>query len=104
MARGGDPGAVRPAGSPEYARYAGFWLRLVALLLDWAILAVPQFLYLALLGAVMTATERNQSVQQAVVVGGGVLLVVLVAVFSAGMESSSFQATPGKMIMGLSVV
>src|SRR3954469_15403860 len=97
------PGGVGPGGRPRYAGYAGFWIRAVALLVDWLILLIPQFLYIALIGAVMAAFGGNESLGYSIAIGGYLSLIVLIAVFCAAMESSPLQGTPGKLVLGLQV-
>jgi uncharacterized RDD family membrane protein YckC len=97
------PGYVEPGGRPKYSGYAGFWIRSVALLLDWLILTIPQFLYIVLIGAAMMAFEGNESLEHAIAIGGYISLIVLIALFCAGMESSRLQGTPGKLVLGLQV-
>jgi uncharacterized RDD family membrane protein YckC len=90
-------------------RYAGFWLRFVAAFLD-AILVqavvVPVAMVLSVVFAVVGSTTRQWS-------GGGFpmahfgfiwLFSLLVSwIYEATMESSSRQATLGKMILGMKV-
>lgn len=90
--------------------YAGFWRRLVAAILDQVILTVGRALVygaLALLvySVIQFAEMRSYEVPIFSVLGG--LLVVLdiwlTWIFFALMESSGYQATPGKLALGIRV-
>lgn len=86
-----------------YTGYAGFWRRFVALLIDLMIL------WMASLGVMVTAfvvlplTARNPGVSQTAVVVLYLLLLGGLVTYFAGMESSSEQATLGKMALGIKV-
>ena len=96
--------------------YAGFWLRFVALILDAIILAIPMGFALALLvigfGLSMPFHRFHPGeFHDALFAGAGVhffLSIALIAfvlnwIYFAIFESSTWQATPGKMILGLYV-
>ena len=68
--------------------YAGFWVRLVAFIIDAVVLAVVGFV----LGLVIA--DRSTESLASTVVGW---------LYYAGMESSARQATLGKMALGLAV-
>jgi uncharacterized RDD family membrane protein YckC len=67
--------------------YGGFWVRWLALLIDSVILFVPVLILRGLLGNV-----------------GSFLIIVGYWLYFALFESSSWQATPGKRMLGLAVV
>jgi uncharacterized RDD family membrane protein YckC len=108
--------------NPPTARYAGFWLRFVAFIIDWfalslagAIIAVPIILAILALGVGMSGIESPwEFLEQGkmMMVGGIIGLIILMIMFSivlhwlyyALMESSRFGGTLGKMALGLRVV
>jgi len=123
---GGAPTAMPPARSPGVAAayaasaearrpvyYAGFWLRFVAYLIDiviiWIVM-IPIFLvFSAMFGLSMASMARNPDEMAA---GGSMvgvfLLIEAVAVvgvwlYYAFTESSAWQGTIGKKILGLRV-
>lgn len=92
--------AAMPEGQPRAVRYAGFWLRAVAVLLDGIIFFI---------GALVVTFVLS-------LVAGGLLdpdttaLWLLYAfsflgnwLFYAGFEASAYRATPGKRLLGLAV-
>lgn len=96
--------------------YAGFWLRLVAHIIDNFVLAIPLvtlvvFLILATgLSVVLQELHPGESPEEVIAaVGVGFILLgagVLVAanwLYYAIFESSAWQATPGKKALGLFV-
>ena len=114
MASGSGEGVVAvyapAAARPVY--YAGFWLRFVAYLLDivaiW-IVALPIYLVLgAALGLSMSSIARNPDAMAVSSALGGILLFegcVLIGVwlYYAFLESSAWQGTLGKKVLGLRV-
>jgi uncharacterized RDD family membrane protein YckC len=90
--------------------YAGFWLRVVAAIIDSFVLGIPLgiFAFLLILSAVpfLTHTQDMMAVMTTILPRLFFLLVVyLVAswLYWALMESSSWQATLGKKALGLRV-
>lgn len=86
--------------------YAGFWIRVGAYLIDWVILSVVQFGILAIFGesafdAAATAASASASSDSFLV---NLIVLILGVVYFVGFESSSWQATLGKMALGLVVV
>ena len=111
------PGAVSPHWLPPVTRaYAGFWLRLVAHLIDALLLGavagailVPMFL-LTGLGGFLSAIEHNHEPDPAVIASfiSSIALLALVSVlgswlYYAYFESSDWQGTVGKKVMNLMV-
>jgi len=116
-----SPAAARPygyvasAGFPA-AAYAGFWLRVVAHLID-GLLAGIGFVILAMIGIAMVGVGHFKNLAQGAnrpddfftpdVIGIVFVLVtgtvVMVWLYYAGMESSVYQGTLGKMALGLIV-
>ena len=88
--------------------YGGFWIRVVATIIDGIILRVvvsPIRMIFAGLGLTGTMMSGGPHIGLAFL-GGGVTLLALVFgswLYEAFMESSSYQATLGKMIFGMKV-
>ncbi|HSU69209.1 MAG TPA: RDD family protein, partial [Tepidisphaeraceae bacterium] len=87
--------------------YAGFWWRLLAYIIDEAILWLPNYviqsgLELALRGG-LPMPRGNSSLLPMMTVSGGFVPMVLEWLYFALMESSSWQGTVGKKICGLVV-
>ena len=93
-----------PAPAPSHA-YAGFWRRFAAALIDTAMLLVGTFILIVLveffvvLGLVSSGQQLTDEsyVGSLLVVSG--ILIVLVWLYYAGLESSAWQATIGKRLM-----
>lgn len=120
---GAPPLATPVATMPAYPAqvvvaqpYAGFWLRLVAYIIDTAILCLGFILLIGLVAAFVGAgffRGLGQDVNTAQnVVAPVVVLMVMMFVFVsiaggwiyyAWFESSQYQATPGKLALGLFV-
>ncbi len=95
------------------ARYGGFWIRVVAFIIDFIIVRVVLFPFKAMFGLGglaaggfgMNGFHRGMSLPY-LIFGGGILAVLTIAaswLYEALMESSSYQATLGKMIFGMKV-
>jgi uncharacterized RDD family membrane protein YckC len=112
-----SPGAVSPHWLPPVTRaYAGFWLRLVAHLIDGLLIGavcgaifVPMF-FLTGLGGFLRAMEHNSQPDPAVIASfvASIALLVLASVlgswlYYAYFESSDWQASVGKKVMNLVV-
>lgn len=97
------PGYSQP-GAYAYARYGGFWMRVLASILD-SILLGAAFVPLGFLFAAPMMTGDWHPGMPAGVLGFGVgpLWYGVKLVYHAAMESSSHQATIGKLICGLRV-
>lgn len=99
--------------------YAGFWLRFVAYVIDCIIIYVVQsFLFIPLLGLLglsfasqmgdpenLTEAEAVGMVGSMMAVAGTTMLLssIIGVLYGALMESSKYQATVGKMALGLRV-
>ena len=99
--------------------YAGFWLRFVAYVIDCIIIYVVQsFLFIPLLGllgmsfASQMDNPENMSEAEAIGMVGSMMAVagttfllssILGILYGTLMESSKYQATVGKMALGLKV-
>ena len=88
--------------------YGGFWIRLLAAIIDAIILRVVvapvgmMFGALGFAGGMMTGLPHRGMA----LLGGGVTFILLLFgswLYEAFMESSSYQATLGKMIFGMKV-
>jgi uncharacterized RDD family membrane protein YckC len=95
-------------GGSASVRYAGFWLRFVAAIIDGAILWVPAFLMQLgahALGAIRPAGPFafNNTKVLAPMAGAWAADMVMRWLYYAFFEASEFQATPGKMALGLIV-
>jgi uncharacterized RDD family membrane protein YckC len=104
----------------ENSNYAGFWMRFVAVIIDGIIIGIMQFVVimpiLAMLGLGFASMQdfnfNNITEEDAVGMAGaiiaamtaisGVSFVIQTLYFSL-MESSKYQATVGKMALGLKV-
>jgi uncharacterized RDD family membrane protein YckC len=95
--------------SPSFHGYGGFWIRVVAALIDGAVTGIvlgPVFFLLIGLTAVAGGAGPR-----AVNEGLGVIVMLVIFplmigipwIYSAAMESSKYQATLGKMALGLKV-
>jgi uncharacterized RDD family membrane protein YckC len=98
-------------------RYAGFWLRLAAFIIDsfilqlaGGIIALP--IILTMVGGIIAASQQPETTTKVIgiisVVAGSILLLVLIFLtigwlYYAIMESSSPQGTLGKMAVGIKV-
>ena len=122
-AAAGSPGQVPPpvpvAGYPatypavQFVQYGGFWVRVIAAMVDFFVVRVVLFPFkaifglggLALGGFDMHSYRHGMSLPY-LIFGSGILgLLTLGAgwLYEALMESSSYQATLGKMIFGMKV-
>lgn len=102
---------------PDYAAgvpsYGGFWIRLVAVLIDGAVLAIPSWLLMGgLVGAMVgiggvrpgRPADPAKMVMLFPMFGAAWLLIVVGAwLYEALLTSSSKQGTLGKMALGLMV-
>jgi uncharacterized RDD family membrane protein YckC len=96
------------AGGQAGAGYGGFWIRVVAALIDGVLVRVVLTPFRAVLGLGGLAAggfgHRGFSLMS--LVGGGLMLLLTIPttwLYCALMESSSYQATLGKMIFGMKV-
>jgi uncharacterized RDD family membrane protein YckC len=105
------PGATYPAA--QFVRYGGFWIRVVAVIIDACIIKVVLFPFKAMFGLGGLAAggfgrdgfSHPLNLAYLIFGGGVIALLTIVAswLYEAFMESSSYQATLGKMIFGLKV-
>ena len=90
--------------------YGGFWKRLVAYILDWIILTIISlivlFVFSLAFGSVFGAElfeEGNEAALLGLTLGIDLLTFAIAWLYYAGMESSSKQATFGKLALGMKV-
>lgn len=87
------PAAMAQAAKPVTGRYGGFWIRLLALVADVAILFVASFLVMIASAFLGEAGPRI----------GGLVVVALPLLYWPLMQASGRQATYGKAMLGLKV-
>ena len=82
--------------------YGGFWKRVVAYLIDAFIIAFPVTM---IFGTVIPQTMMTENIQVTSVAVSMPQVIMLVAswVYFAGLESSAWQATVGKKMLGMQV-
>ncbi|HKM86838.1 MAG TPA: RDD family protein [Terriglobales bacterium] len=111
------PASPHPASAASYpavapaagVRYGGFWIRVVAAIIDAIIVRVvvsPIHLIFGGLGLAGMMSGVPHTGIGLGLLGGGVTLIASVFgswLYEAFMESSSYQATLGKMILGMKV-
>ena len=85
--------------------YAGFWLRFAAYLVDTLLLSLVFFPLGFIVGLVMAATDNNQNPELMLGVNGilNVGSILVTWLYSSLLESSSWQGTVGKKLIGLRV-
>jgi uncharacterized RDD family membrane protein YckC len=97
-----------PSVAPQAAAYAGFWLRLLAYGIDSLVLSVPAAVLLMFLGPALgirippPLMTRNPAALRSLYLLDAILLG-LSWLYFALMESSPWQATLGKRMLGLAV-
>ncbi|MDX5482552.1 MAG: RDD family protein [Hymenobacteraceae bacterium] len=88
-----------PEAEPLDLPYAGFWIRFVALFLDSLILSVVSVVLFFLLGIPLVPELDDYATRLKI----NLLSMFLGWVYYAGLESSRYQATLGKQMMGIFV-
>jgi uncharacterized RDD family membrane protein YckC len=99
---------VVPPSQIAMPHYAGFWIRVAAALVDTLLLFTAGFPIRIVVGSVVTllGTDVQMPVHELLLVRRWVRIAVAIAIgwaYKAGMESSRYQATLGKMAMRLRV-
>jgi uncharacterized RDD family membrane protein YckC len=86
--------------------YAGFWRRFAAYLIDSIILGIAGGVIGFVIGIVAAATGNAEGgqVSPGLTIGVQLVTFIMQVLYFAGMESSSSQATLGKMALGVKVV
>jgi len=89
-------------------RYGGFWIRVVAAIIDWVLIRIVIFPLTAVFGGLGLVGSMTSPFPHAAMhfFGGGLVFILAIAgnwLYEAFMLSSSYQATLGKMIFGMRV-
>jgi uncharacterized RDD family membrane protein YckC len=102
------PMAAVPAGAP--VQYAGFWIRVVAVLIDGILINLvvwPIMMLVGGIGGAAVSSSQDPGAALAVILGMmSILFPVLIVggwLYEAFTTSSSWQGTVGKKILGLKV-
>ena len=114
VAAGQPAPAPWPVVGPPPHIYAGFWLRFVAVLIDGVIIWIPLTILFALtgIGAALSGAISTHGGDPSEILGAlfGMAFLAMLGLFVvarwlyfAAMESSSWQATVGKKVLGLYV-
>lgn len=107
----GYPAPV-PYPAAQYVPYAGFWIRFIAFIIDFFIIRVVLFPLKAIfglsvaIGGLGTNNFHHGFGLPYLLFGSGALGLITIGVgwlYESLMESSSYQATLGKMIFGMKV-
>jgi uncharacterized RDD family membrane protein YckC len=102
--------AHNPLETPDHFQLAGFWLRFVATLLDWVILGLPISAVNGLLFSPVPVYLPGQTPRLPPLdfifnsCGAPFFWTIASWLYFSLMESSEYQATLGKIVMGLQVV
>ncbi len=109
-------GAAAVAAALPPRRYAGFWLRLVAYIIDGVVISVPLLLIFGVLlvatglSSTMSGMHPGEGPGNVLAVLGAALIFAAIGIaaiggwlYSALMESSPWQATLGKLALRLEV-
>lgn len=98
---------VRTGFDHDDVQYAGFWLRLVAAIIDGLVLLIPGaaigFVFGLLLALALANKVRPAELSLIANLMGNAIGIGLRWIYEATMESSRYQATVGKMALGLKV-
>jgi len=102
---GSAPAPIMAAVTP---RYGGFWIRVVAAIIDWVLIRIVIFPLTAVFGGLGLVGSMTSPFPHAAMhfFGGGLVFILAIAgnwLYEAFMLSSSYQATLGKMIFGMRV-
>jgi uncharacterized RDD family membrane protein YckC len=109
------PAAYRPPAAPAPVRFAGFWLRLVAFLIDWVALQIISLVMVPVLTSLGLPLDPFEGEQPSLgelmnrpdlleLFFPAMLMSVAVGwLYFALLESSAWQATLGKKALGLAV-
>jgi len=103
-------GAPMPIMAGVVPRYGGFWIRVVAAIIDWILIRILIFPIAALFGGIGWIGSMTSPFPHAGMglhlFGGGITVALAIAgnwLYEAFLLSSSYQATLGKMIFGMRV-
>ena len=95
------PGSPPPAAAPAHPAtgYAGFWRRLAARIIDIIVVALVNIVITTIVGAVAGWEQgANEDRPEPLIIG-----IFVSWLYYAGMHSSPYQATLGKMALGIVV-
>ncbi len=100
--------AISPPAPGALPHYAGFWIRVVAAILDFLLLVAVAFVLRMAVGSAFTVLTMDSRLplHEVFVLRRIIRIAISVVVawaYRAGMESSQFQATLGKLGMRLKV-
>jgi len=86
-------------------KYAGFWVRAVALIIDTIILAPLAWIFYLIQAAIVGANVANETYSALLIEYVLYLIFSMLAycIYFAAFESSKWQATPGKRLLSLKV-
>ncbi len=95
------PGSPPPTGAPAHPAtgYAGFWRRFAARIIDIIVVALANIVITTII-AVAAGWEEGSNEGQLEIT---LVTIVISWLYYAGMHSSSYQATLGKMALGIAV-
>jgi uncharacterized RDD family membrane protein YckC len=104
----GYPPPVAHAGFIPVVRYGGFWIRVVATIVDAIVVRVLVAPIGLMFGGMGLLAGMGSGLPRAgfAMLGGGITFVLVIFgqwLYEAFLESSSYQATLGKMIFGMKV-
>lgn len=103
---------AQPAMAGGEVRYAGFWIRALAYLIDYVIVNVIVIAVSGLVGLIIglvvggLAAQRGEqaTLPESVSLIGGVVGLVIVLTYYIRFNSSQWQATPGKRMLGIHLI
>ena len=82
--------------------YAGFWKRFAAFFIDWLIYSIPLvILQLTLINPALIHEDAHAYLMFHILLN--IVAALMVWIYFSAFESSSKQATPGKMALGIKV-
>lgn len=100
---GATPQAIGYQTPSQTAQYAGFWIRFLAMIIDYIALIIAFSLISIPLAVFGGISPRSGQVNTGIDCFFTMFDVLVVWLYYALFESSSYQATPGKMALGLKV-
>jgi len=100
-----DPGTPQPVGARAEVRYAGFWRRFAAYLIDLILMSVAGFVIGFMVGVFVGSTGDAEDGEglAAANIAASVISVIVNWLYWALTECSSWQATLGKKALGIIV-
>ena len=106
------PRAATPRVEIGGVRYAGFWIRVLAYIIDYVIINVIVVVISGIVGLIIGLTAgliANRQGEQATLPGfaggvGAVIAIVLVVLYYVKFNSGAWQATPGKRLVGIHLI